>query len=42
MTKERLYAKAEKYFRSYNVISVRKVYHVGVEAAEIHGLEFRY
>lgn len=42
MTKERLYAKAEEYFRSYNVISVRKVYHVGVEAAEIHGLKFRY
>lgn len=30
MNKERLYAKAKKYFRSYCVISVRKVYHVNV------------
>lgn len=42
MNQKRLYAKAEKYFRSYCVIGVRKMYHVDVEAAEILGLKFRY
>lgn len=40
--KKKLYIKAEKYFRKYHMIRVKKVHHVGIKASEVQGLKFHY
>lgn len=40
--KKELYIKAEKYFRSYCAISVRKLYGVVIEPSEVQRLKFCY